>query len=1003
MTFSPATLSVAGEILDNVAYQRDAAKPILGRDSELADLAEHLGLRGEPRSRAVLLAGDAGVGKTRLIAELTDQLSAAGWVTMVGHCLDFADAALPYLPFSEIFGRLTTTDAELAALLAEDHPALTHLQPGRRMISGTAERPSENLDRAELFDAVHGALEKVGSSAPLLVVVEDVHWADQSTRDLISLLFARSFDSPVSVLASYRTDDLHRRHPLRATVAEWTRLPGLRRLQLGPLPDAYVRRLVGGLQVGAMSERDLHTIVARAEGNAFFAEELTVASEMGSEGLPDDLSDLLLVRLDRLGDSAKQVVRAASCSGRRVSHILLSQVVDQDDEELERSLRAAVESNVLVQVGVDGYAFRHALLAEAVYDDLLPGERGRIHAAYAQALSSRVVDGTAAELARHARAANDLDTAIRASISAGLDAMSVGGPDEAARHYEAALDLLSDPKREVPVGLDPISLVVDAAEAVTASGHPQRAVALVEDQLRHLSTDAPARDRARLLMAMATAASLTDVPTGALEAMTEALSLIDDEPTPLRAKLLSALALANAQRGRDEEAARHAAEALGLAQQLGLPRVVADATTTLAGIDERGGDPDAARTALEQIVVLARSQGHTGAEMRGLFLLGGLHHERAEYEEAQRIYALAESTALAAGRPWAPYGFDGRMMGALTAYQRGLWDDALAMADYSGQSPPQLPEAMLNAVKMLVAAGRGDRATLRFFEQSRPLWEREGLLALVGGAAAIELYGQDGDITAMLAAHDDVVANATRIWQEFFAGRIRLSALVLGQLASAVVTARVSDRHVLMAPVAGLVTAVEGVRQRIDKRKQPLGPEGVAWLARSHAEHLRLRWLADIDPPHEQDLVAAWEEATTAFTVMGHPFETARSQARLASVLRAMGRTSEARENALAARHTARQLGAEPLLAELGQLGAGSGREVDSRRNTELTTRETEILTLVAQGRSNGEIARQLFISPKTVSVHISNILAKLGAASRTEAAAIGRRDGLLPDQLPAR
>jgi DNA-binding CsgD family transcriptional regulator len=1027
---APATVSVGGEMIDLVAYQ-DTATPIVGRDRELADISRHLGLGGEPQSRSVLLAGDAGVGKTRLLAELVDRLTTAGWHAVVGHCLDFADTALPYLPFTEIFGRLATSDPEVAARLAQEHPALTHIQPGRRTISGTADRPSENLDRGELFDAVHGALDSLGASAPLLVVVEDVHWADQSTRDLLRLLFARPFESPVSVLASYRTDDLHRRHPLRAAVAEWARLPGLHRVQLGPLADSDVRRLVGALHEGSrdggprdgllresalsqgslreasfrdgapghrMSESDLHAIVERAEGNAFFAEELMVASELGCRGLPDDLADLLLVRLDRLGDHPKQVVRAASCAGRRVSHVLLSQVVDQSDDELERSLRAAVESNVLVQVGADGYAFRHALLAEAVYDDLLPGERARIHAAYARALSSRMVDGTAAELARHARAAHDLDTAIRASIDAGDDAMSVGGPDEAAQHYEAALELLSNPRRPIPQDIDLVSLVVSAAEAVTAAGHLQRAVALVEDQLRQLSPDAPPEHRARLLMAMATAASLIDVPTGALEATTEALSLIDDEPTPLRAKLLSLLAVANTHRGRDEEAARHATEALGLAQKLDLPRVVADATTTLAGIDERGGDLDAARLTLEQIVLSARGNGHVAAEIRGLFLLGGLHHERAEYAEAQRLYALAENTARAAGQPWAPYGFDARMMGALTAYQRGLWDDALVLADYSGQSPPPLSEAMLNSVRMLVGAGRGDPAVLAFFEPSRPFWEREGLLALVAGVAAIDLYGDRGDVAAMLAVHDDVVANARRIWQEHFAGRIRLSALVLGQLASAAASAPVSGRDHLMAPVPDLVAAAESVRRRIQKRKQPLGPEGVAWLARSRSEHLRLRWLADIDPPPEAELVSAWEDTVAGFVALGHPFETARSKARLASVYRAMGRTREAADDLGAARETALRLGAQPLLAELRGLGASRGRDIDARRDTDLTTREREILGLVAQGRSNGEIARQLFISAKTVSVHVSNILAKLGAGGRTEAVAIARRNGLLPE-----
>ena len=162
-----------------------------------------------------------------------------------------------------------------------------------------------------------------------------------------------------------------------------------------------------------------------------------------------------------------------------------------------------------------------------------------------------------------------------------------------------------------------------------------------------------------------------------------------------------------------------------------------------------------------------------------------------------------------------------------------------------------------------------------------------------------------------------------------------------------------------------------------------------------HAEHLRLRWLADVDPPDADELVVAWERTVVAFEAMGHPFEVARSQARLASVLRATGQVAEARTLTDAARTAARALGARPLLDELR--AGGEGRSRDARTDGALTARETEILGLVAQGRSNGEIARQLFISAKTVSVHVSNILAKLGASGRTEAAAIARRDGLLP------
>ncbi|RYU10780.1 ATP-binding protein [Nocardioides iriomotensis] len=986
-------LSVVGEMMGLVAPDTDAAAPILGRDRELAHLAEQIGLDDEPRSRAVLLAGDAGVGKTRVLGELIARAESAGWRTAVGHCLDFGDSALPYLPFSELFGRLERSDAEATRHLTEQHPALLHLQPGRRMLSGAAASPGEGLDRGDLFESVHGALDELAADTPLLVVVEDAHWADRSTRDLLSFLFSRPFRNPVAVVVSYRSDDLHRRHPLRTTVAEWVRVPGVVRVALPPLADADVRRLVRTLHGGELSQADLLTIVTRAEGNAFFAEEL-VAAELGAHGLPDDLADLLLVRLDRLDDDGRRVVRAASVAGRRVPHAMLSVVLDLDPDTFERAVRAAVESHVLVRVGADGYAFRHALLAEAVYDDLLPGERVRLHAAYAEAIGSQAVDGTAAELARHARAAHDLDTALRASIEAGDDAMSVGGPDEAAQHYEAALELLSDPRRALPEDVDTISLVMRTSDAVIASGHPQRAQKLVRDQLSRLPGDAPAHHRARLLMAWAGATLLTEDDEQALDATTEAMALVDDEPSPLRGKLLAVHARAQLAHGRDEDAAQFATEALGLAQKLDLAMVVADATTTLAGVDQRVGDPDAALRALEGIVSRARATRDTATEMRSQFLIGHLHHERADLPAAAESFRAGDQVARTAGRPWAPYGFDSRLFEALTHYQRGAWDDALAAADRVSTPGPPVAEALLDAVRMTVAAGRGEPDGRLMHDRLRPHWEKDGMIPVLTVPAAIDAHGDAGDLDAAIAVHDEGVAALSAMWSEHFQARIRFVAVLLGQLASAAPRLSAAERAALVDRLPPLLGAVEGARQRVKKRKRPFGPEGNAWLARAHAEHLRLRWLADVEPPAEDDLVAAWQAAVDAFDLMGNAFETARSQARLAAVLRAAGRSDEARPLVDAARATAERLDAEPLLTELR--GAG-GPRARAESPSELTAREAEILSLVAEGRSNGEIGRQLFISAKTVSVHVSNILAKLGAAGRTEAAAIARRDGLLP------
>jgi DNA-binding NarL/FixJ family response regulator len=982
-------------MMGTVAPDRSATHPMMGRARELASLCDWVGVNGSSPARAVLLAGDAGVGKTRLLAELLATAERAGWRTMVGHCLDFGDSALPYLPFSELVGRLAAGDPETVAEVAESHPTISALAPGRRMLSGVGKIQADDVDRADLFDAVHGVIEDLAAKSPVLVVIEDVHWADRSTRDLLSFLFARPFDGQVGIVASYRTDDLHRRHPLRATAAEWGRVPGVQRLVLGPLPDSDVRRLVRSLHAGPLRERDVARIVDRAEGNAFFAEELLGASEMSTRGLPNDLADLLLVRLDRLDDGGRAIVRAAACAGRRVSHALLARVVELGDVEMDRALRSAVDSNVLVHLEPDGYSFRHALLAEAVYDDLLPGERVRLHASYVRVLAGKEVDGTAAELAMHARAAHDIPTAVHASITAGEDAMAVGGPDEGARHFETALELLG--REASDEELDLIGLVIKASDAIVATGHPARALALVTDHLAQLPDDAPPEDRARLLIAVAGTSLLIESGGTSLQASTEALALVDERPSPLRARALSVHARTNADEGREDEAARFAMEALSLAQRLDLPRLVAEATTTLAGVDNRAGQTDLALKSLLQVVEIARRDRDTSAEMRGQFLIGQLHFERTNLAEARSAYHLATDAARAAGRPWAPYGFDARLMEAIVAYIAGDWDDTLTISNISGQVPPSDPEALMLSVEMMVAAGRGYSDAISLYDEIRPSWAREGQSAINSGTAAIDLLGDAGRIPEMLQAFDEMVECLSSTWNPLFQARIRASALVLGQLANAAATASQAERAALVGRVPEIISSVEAVRQRVKTRKRPFGPEGVAWVARIHAEHLRLRWLTGQDSPDEAELLAAWMATVDAFEEMGHVFELARSQARLAAVLRALGHTADADALVAKARPVAEALGAGPLQAELDGVSARP-RAVARRATSEsLTARETEILTLVAQGKSNGEIAKQLFISAKTVSVHVSNILAKLGAAGRTEAAAVARRDGLLP------
>jgi DNA-binding CsgD family transcriptional regulator len=348
------------------------------------------------------------------------------------------------------------------------------------------------------------------------------------------------------------------------------------------------------------------------------------------------------------------------------------------------------------------------------------------------------------------------------------------------------------------------------------------------------------------------------------------------------------------------------------------------------------------------------------------------------------------------GQPWAPFAFDSRLLHAQIATITADYDGALRLADVTGQAPPAVPETLLAAIVVTVKAVRGDLSSVAMLPELRAHWRKDPLIPITVGPAAIELHALAGDVDAIIAEFDGVVAAVTALWREFFHARVRLGAVTLGALACCVASVPTAERERIAAEADRIV---EGSRRTLTLQAEEAthwGPEGVAWAARLSAEYLRLRWLLGIDPPGESELIEAWETALARFTEYGHRWEIARCQTRLAAVLQASGDPARARQYADLARAEAIALGAEPLLADLRTLGTTPRQSRSSASNESLTAREGEILALVAQGRSNGEIGKQLFIATKTVSVHVSNILAKLGAGTRTEAAAIAQRKGLL-------
>ena len=955
-----------------------SSEPLVGRSAELTQMLTAVGIGRPATQGSVLLSGDAGIGKTRILRELAVRALADGQRVLIGHCLDLGESAFPFQPFVEILARLPE---EERFEVGHRFHALAPLLPG-----GSRSEPGSGS--GDLFAGIVAALEWLASDRPVLVLLEDVHWADASTRHLIRYLLNQQFTASVHVVVSYRSDDLHRRHPLRTAVAEWARLPGVQRLDLGPLGDEDVRDLVRSRGANDLDAGGVAAIVRRAEGNAFIVEELIDAGADDDNPLPETLADLLLVRLDRLDDVARQVVRAASCAGTRVTDELLAEVVGVSPSELDAALRSALDHKILTRVSDDAYAFRHALLAEVVYDDLLPGERRRLHIAYLAALTREGADARASEIANHAFEAGDLPVAFAAKIEAGDQAVRVHGYDEAADYYERALEIVS----AAPEGTDVIGLVIRASEALTAAGHMQRATALVKDNLRHLPADAGSDDRGRLLVELGSAAFAAGQVTEAEAASREALELTAEEPTALRAMAEALYANIASDARRDDEAFAWAAQARSLGERLGLPHVVADVTAVQTRLRSRSGDdPEEAKHRFAELIESTRAEGNVVGELRAHILLAFFLYDLGELDPAEVEFLEAMRRAADAGRSWAPYGFDGRVFASVTAYLRGRWDLVIELGKVGKLSPPPLAAATLESVGAMVAAGRGDESALTTIERIRPLWGQDIVLAIYAGTAAIDLAP---DAAAAIAWHDDLVECLTEDWNSPLApARVRMGGLILGRLASAAPIATAAERQRL-AEVSARV--FEDIERTVDGRTG-FGPEGQAWLARARAEAMRFRWLAGDGDVDLADLVDAWRTTVGLFTTLEHVFEVARSTVRLAAVVQASGDSAEAQRLLTTAVESASELGAKPLIAEIDAIGVTGVTRRDHAYD-ELTPREVEVLGQLAAGRTNGEIAKLLFISPKTVSVHVSNILAKLGASTRGEAAAIARRQGLLED-----
>ncbi|MGZ9159853.1 MAG: helix-turn-helix transcriptional regulator [Candidatus Limnocylindrales bacterium] len=991
----------------------------VGRQSENARLVAALDAAARGDGSTVIVGGEAGIGKTRLVEHLTITASGRGATVLGGACLPTGSGASPYAPFVEALRQLARSldPGRLAAVLGPARPEIARLLPelSHKTVDAHGPQESDRAGQTRLFEAVLGVIERQAAIAPVVVTIEDVQWADAGTRGLLGFLSRNLRQASVLMIVTLRTDELDRRDPILAFVAELERDPWVARIELRGLDRTDLALLLRTLDADAPSADMVDEVFIRSGGNPFFVEQLaaTGAHEPNDRTLPPGLRDVLITRLAALPEDTQRTLRAASAAGRRVDDELLAVVLDVPAGSLADALRPAVAQRILVDVdlvegGLGGYGFRHALLAEVAYGELLHGERDRLHAAFGRELERRGEIGgvpvTPAELAYHWVAARDHGRAVPALVAAGEAAEAVYDFGQAFRHYERALALW-----EHSAGADPtrdrVSILQRAAECAVLIGAYARAVeygriAITTEQIAETVDGLPHPGRLGLLHDRLRWFQWEAGDRAAAEAaVAEALRLIPAEPpSALRARALGQSAGLRLFAGDPRAAAPIATEAIQTAQAAGAASEEALALGVLGWSEAVLGDVDGGVATYRRGLSIAERLGGVEGIALGHANLAALL-DRVGRTEAS--LAAARDGVHIAQRLGVARTYGGALMGHVVKalFDLGRWDDAAAAADEGLELDPVGRSAIrLHIYRGRIAANRGrfevaaaqlDRAVELDQRSGGSAADRAALLAATAELATWErrLDAVRSAVDEGLASLDaDVPLDPALGWLAWYALRAEADAATDAR-------ARHDDAalHGIEARVAPLAARALGVGARIQTTDRRFAAVG----GLCQGELARLRGQVD---------AATWERTALAWDELGRPAPAAYARYRVGeAVLGARGDRAIAADMLRRAYRAAAELGATPLRAEIErlarhariELGATSAKAADPSETFGLTDREREVIRLVAAGRSNQQIAADLFITRKTASVHVSNILGKLGVANRVEAAAVAHRLGL--------
>ncbi len=975
---------------------RTASARLVGREGEQEQLitAVQTARRGQPS--AVLVSGEAGIGKTRLVMDAFAAVASPGDVVMVGHAVDLVGGELPFGVVTSALRDLVQREGldAVRAAAGESAPDLGALIPGLAPVA------TATPDRNRIIEGFVSLLMRLSYERFTWLAIEDLHWADASSRDALGYL-VHLLEAPARLLVTC-TLRIHHQEPtpaLRTFVTELVRSPATRQIRLGRLCREDVAEQLGQLLQALPTRTLLDRVLPLCEGVPFLTEEL-VAGGLSEQGpLPTSVTDLMLSRISELSDPAAEFVRAAAIGQGHLSHDLLTRVCGWSTSDLDAAVAEALAAHVLEidEAGL-GYRFHHALMREAVADALPPATRMRWHRRWAEELDSGTgmtghhVECLAA--AHHWAETGDPEQAFTSAFLAADAAQELGAESERASLLTGALELWTDIEdASVRAGRSREDVIDDIVDARASANEHAEVVALVDRELRRSVPLDPVR---ALRLRLARAAYGAGVDVDALLPRQDLLVETLRAAPPSRTFVRAVADLVWMRPGLTDVGALREllGQALDLVKRVGTP-----------------GDLFAIRHAQKKH--LADSGQYESAAAIGLELLpwvreqfsvttvchweSNLSWELCTLGRFREAADLVRQSLQRLGEPYLARGTWAFVVEnlSLALLELGAWDEAERRLDQARELDVRgRTRVLLDTTAGIIRCHRGDTSAAQellavarheFLDAAHTAPDLFVSMEWLAGAIAAGRHDLDTARAHLLPLLDAPECRSDEaLW------RVLLLAARVESDAAAETTSRRAVAHETPQQVAHLLEVGDQINAIEDL--------GTAWKA---------QLVADCSRASGASRNELWETAADAWLLTGQRHDRAWALVRLAECQLNEGQKDEAKASLEEAMETGYQLRATPLV-DVAETVARRGR-IHVRRDGDkpaspqqqrhgLTAREVEVLRVVADGRSNDQIAKQLFISPKTASVHVSHILAKLGVASRSEAAALARRHDWLED-----